>query len=102
VRAVYDQRGRDPATLALSVTLTTICGRNAAEVRRRAQGGAAGGAADVTGLPGAVCDHLMRYSELGVHRVYLRVPDLHDLDHIGLIGYEVVPALEQRQTEHLI
>jgi alkanesulfonate monooxygenase len=94
VRAVCDQRGRDPATLALSVTLTTICGRNAAEVRRRAQGGAAGGAADVTGLPGAVCDHLMRYSELGVHRVYLRVPDLHDLDHIGLIGNEVVPAMD--------
>ena len=92
VREACTRHGRDPATLALSVTLTTICGRNAADVERRAHASGAAGLADVSGRPEEVRDALARYAGLGASRVYLRIPDLHDLEHIELLGTRVVRA----------
>ncbi len=92
VRAACAERGRDPAGLALSVTLTTACGRDTDAVERRARAPGAGGVPDLRGRPEEVRAQLARYAALGAARAYLRVPDLHDLDHIELLGDEVAQA----------
>ncbi|HYN97838.1 MAG TPA: LLM class F420-dependent oxidoreductase [Pilimelia sp.] len=92
--------GRDAgrAPLVLSVALTTVCGRDEAEVRRRAAAAGvdeaelrAGGG--VAGTPGEVVEQIRAYADLGVSRVYLQVLDLADLDHLDLIAAEVAPHL---------
>lgn len=97
VRAACDQAGRDPATLTLSVAQTVCCGRDRAELRRRAA--AIGRDLDtltdraVAGTPAEVVDQLARYGEVGAQRAYLQVLDLRDLDHVGLLAEAVRPAL---------
>ena len=89
--------GRDPGTLRLSASLTVCCGRDDAEVRRRA--GAIGqdlgtlhgvGAA---GTPAEVVERLGVYAAMGVSRIYLQVLDLSDLAHIELLAAEVLPRV---------
>jgi len=92
VRAACDQSARDPSTLALSVTLTTICGQDAQEVASRTDLSSAG-SPDVAGTPSEVAEQLAQYADLGVYRAYLRIPDLHDLEHIRLLGESVLPVL---------
>jgi F420-dependent oxidoreductase-like protein len=89
--------GRDPGTLRLSASLTLCCGRDDAEVRRRA---AATGqdletlrAIGAAGTPSEVVDRLGVYAAMGVTRVYLQVLDLHDLAHIELVAAEVLPQV---------
>jgi F420-dependent oxidoreductase-like protein len=97
VRAACQEAGRDAASLTYSVALTTTCGRNDAEVRRRTD--AAG--ADVqrlrtsglVGTPDEIVDRIGRYAEVGASRVYLQVMDLDDLDMIGLMAERVRPQL---------
>ena len=75
-----------------------VCGRDEAEVNRRAQAinrslpslQAAGG---LVGTPEQVVARLKAYQAVGVSRVYLQVLDLADLDHLDLIASEVMPAL---------
>jgi alkanesulfonate monooxygenase SsuD/methylene tetrahydromethanopterin reductase-like flavin-dependent oxidoreductase (luciferase family) len=50
------------------------------------ENGAAGTVAEVT-------DKLGRWAEAGVERIYLQVLDLADLDHVALVGEQVLPAL---------
>ena len=45
-----------------------------------------------TGSPAEVLEILATYAEAGVERVYLQILDVDDLDHIALIGEEVLPA----------
>ena len=45
------------------------------------------------GSPGEAVARLEEWREAGAERVYLQVLDLADLDHIALIGDEVLPAL---------
>jgi F420-dependent oxidoreductase-like protein len=100
VRSVFDQvraacveAGRDPASLRWSVALTLCCGRDEAEVRRRAA--ATGHEPDylrahgVAGTPAECVATLARYAEAGVERVYLQTLDMDDLDHIELVAAEV-------------
>ena len=47
----------------------------------------------VCGSPGEAVARLEEWREAGAERVYLQVLDLADLDHIALIGDEVLPAL---------
>lgn len=87
--------GRDPDSLIYSAALVVCCGADEVEVTRRASvigrdvselrdNGAAGS-------PAEVLDTLGRWSEAGATRIYLQVLDQRDLDHIHLLGQEVLP-----------
>ena len=79
------------------MALTVVCGRDDAEVRRRAE--AIGRspvqvrASGLCGTPGEVADRIGRYAELGASRIFLQVIDMADLDHLDLIAAEVAPQL---------
>ncbi len=97
VSAACTDAGRDPASLLRSVAVTVCCGADDAEVVRRAAAIGqevddlkAGGAC---GTPDQVADKLAEYAAAGVERAYLQVLDLADLDHVRLIGREVIPKL---------
>jgi F420-dependent oxidoreductase-like protein len=97
VRAACEARGRDPKTLRLSAAQVVCCGRDEAEVERRAaaigrkpeelrQNGAAG-------TPEEVVERLQQFAAIGAETAYLQVLDLNDLDHIRLLSEDVVPRL---------
>jgi F420-dependent oxidoreductase-like protein len=98
VREACEAIGRDPGELTYSVALTTFCGRDDAEVRRRL---AAGGRDDagalrtegLVGTPAEVVDRLGAYAGVGATRVYVQVWDLDDLGHVELVGAEVLPQV---------
>ncbi|GHJ14163.1 LLM class F420-dependent oxidoreductase [Micromonospora sp. AKA38] len=97
VRDACAEIDRDPATMTWSNALVLCCGRNDAEVARRA--GAIGRepaelrANGAAGTPAEVVDTLGRYAEAGSSRIYLQVLDLADLDHLELVAAEVMPQL---------
>jgi alkanesulfonate monooxygenase len=88
---------RDPATLGLSAAVTTVVGRDAAEVARRAA--AIGQEVDrvrargVCGTPAEVIDRLGEWEAAGAGTVSLQLNDLGDLDQVGLLGEEVLPSM---------
>jgi len=97
VRAACEARGRDPGTLTLSAAQVVCCGADEAEVVRRAAAIGrrpeelrANGAA---GTPDEVVARLLAFADAGAGTVYLQVLDLDDLDHIRLLGQEVLPHL---------
>jgi F420-dependent oxidoreductase-like protein len=96
-RTACETTGRDPASLTLSVATTICCGRDQAEITRRAA--ATGQPLDnlrqyqTCGTPAEVIDRINAFAKAGATRVYLQVLDLGDLDHVGLIGTEVLPAV---------
>jgi F420-dependent oxidoreductase-like protein len=97
VRRACQAIGRDPATMTFSTAQVLCCGRDEAEVERRAR--FIGRPADElrrNGLGGTVDEvvaKLGRFAEAGAHRAYLQVLDLHDLDHIRLVAEAVAPAV---------
>ena len=97
VRAACEAAGRDPGSLDWSVAVTVVCGRDDAQVRRRAD--AIGRDLDelrrdgVAGTPAEVVDRLGAYAEAGVERTYLQVLDLADRDHLELVAAEVMPQV---------
>jgi F420-dependent oxidoreductase-like protein len=97
VREACTAAGRDAASLRYSVAHTVCCGRDTAELERRA---AAIGRplADlrvngVTGTPAEVIDRIGQFGEIGADCVYLQVLDLDDLGHLELIAAEVLPQV---------
>jgi F420-dependent oxidoreductase-like protein len=96
VRAACEAVGRDPGSMVLSAAQTLAVADSHAELERRA---AAWGGLDVLrtlGLAGTVedvLDKIRRYGDLGVTRLYLQLPDLHDLDQLRLVAREVMPHL---------
>ncbi len=44
------------------------------------------------GTPDEVVAKAATFAEMGAARLYLQVLDLHDLDHLDLLGEEVLPA----------
>ena len=97
VRQACTDSGRDPATLRTTVALVVCCGRDEAEFRRRADAIGrdpdelrANGAA---GLPREVVDKLQAFASAGAEAAYLQVLDVSDLEHLGLIAAEVMPAV---------
>ncbi len=94
VRAAADVAGRE---LVLSAAQVLCCGRDEAEVARRAE--AIGRspdslrAAGLAGTPEEVVDKARRFGAAGASRLYLQVLDLHDLDQLDLVAREVLPAL---------
>ncbi|WBB49712.1 LLM class F420-dependent oxidoreductase [Verrucosispora sp. WMMA2044] len=97
VRAACADIGRDPAELTWSNALVLCCGKDDAEVARRAA--AIGREPDelrangLAGTPAEVVDTIGRYAEIGSQRLYLQVLDLTDLDHLDLVATEVMRQL---------
>ena len=83
--------------LGSSAALVVACGIDDTEVQRRAAN-TDRDAADLIehaagGTVQQLVDTLGRWSEAGADRIYLQVLDLDDLDHVRLIGGEVLPHL---------
>jgi F420-dependent oxidoreductase-like protein len=80
-----------------SMAQTVCCGRDAAELERRAEaiGRPLGDLREhgVAGTPAEVIDRLGQFGEIGAERAYLQVLDLGDLDHLELIAAEVLPQV---------
>jgi F420-dependent oxidoreductase-like protein len=97
VRRICEEIGRDPATLRMSVTYQVICGSTQAEAERRLERLGAPGARmlanGTVGTPGEVAAALGRFAQDGCEIAYLHIFDIDDLDHIRLIGSEVVPQV---------
>jgi F420-dependent oxidoreductase-like protein len=98
VRRVCEEIGRDPATLRMSATHQVICGATQTEAERRLERlgppGARMLANGVVGTPSDVIAAMERLAEEGAETVYLHIFDIDDLDHIRLIGSEVVPQVD--------
>ena len=97
LRRVCEEIGRDPATLRLSATHQMICGATRAEAQQRLDRLGPPGermpANGVVGTPQDLVDELGRLADEGCEVVYLHIFDIDDLDHIALIGSEVVPQV---------
>jgi len=97
IRSRCEEIGRDPATLRMSATYQVICGATRAEAQQRLQRLGAPGermlANGVVGTPSEVTAALQDLADQGSEIVYLHIFDIDDLDHLHLIGAEVVPQL---------
>lgn len=97
VRAACESIGRDPSSMVYSSAQVACVGRNEAEIARRA----ASIGRDVEelrmnglcGTPGEVLEKLHQWKAAGAERIYTQLLDLNDLDHIDLIGSEIIPHL---------
>jgi hypothetical protein len=83
--------------MVFSAALTLICGRDDAELARRAaavgrQPGA-WRASDLAGTPAELVERIKAYEGIGARRLYLQVMDLDDLDHLELVASEVMRQL---------
>ncbi len=96
-RRICEEVGRDPDTVSISTVLPVSCGatRQEAEARRDRLGEAGRRllSAGVVGTPADVVARAETSRTLGADVVYFHVYDGGDLDHIRLLGAEVVPAL---------
>jgi F420-dependent oxidoreductase-like protein len=97
VRDACRAEGRDPASMTFTVANTVCCGKDDADLRRRA---AAIGrdpdrlrAGAIAGSPAEVVDRIGQYAEAGASTVYLQVLDLGDLGHLELLAAEVLPQV---------
>ncbi len=94
VRDACALTGRD---LVLSVAQVLCCGRDEAELARRAavvgRDVADLRANALGGTPDELVDRLGRFAEVGATRAYLQVLDLSDLDHVELVAAEVARQL---------
>jgi F420-dependent oxidoreductase-like protein len=97
VRRACETVGRDPSDMIMSGVLIACCGTDENEVARRA------GAIDLplaqlseagaTGTPAQVIERCRQSQAIAAETLYLQIRDLNDLDHVRLMGEEVLPAL---------
>jgi F420-dependent oxidoreductase-like protein len=97
VRIACEEIGRDPSALRSSAAVVVCCGRDEAEIERRAS--AIGRAVvelredGAAGTPDEVIARCAEYRRAGAGTIYLQVLDLSDLDHLRLLADEVLPVL---------
>jgi F420-dependent oxidoreductase-like protein len=97
VREACAEAGRDPQSVVYSAAQTVCCGRDDAEVARRAK--AIGVEVDalrqsgLAGTPTQLVDKLGQFAQAGAGRIYLQVLDLADLAHLELLAAEVLPQV---------
>jgi alkanesulfonate monooxygenase SsuD/methylene tetrahydromethanopterin reductase-like flavin-dependent oxidoreductase (luciferase family) len=97
VTAACEAIGRAPTSLRRSAAQVLCCGRDDAEVRRRAA--AIGQDVDdlkanaLCGTPAEIVDRIGQFSQAGASRLHLQVLDLTDLDHLDLVASEVMPQV---------
>ncbi|XRQ13439.1 LLM class F420-dependent oxidoreductase [Actinomadura welshii] len=96
VRAACADAGRAEVPI-LSAAQVVCCGRDEAELARRADAIGRDVAElrenGLAGTPGELTEKIGRFGELGAERVYLQVLDMHDLDHLELLASEVLAKL---------
>ena len=105
VRDACTEAGRDPSSMRFSAAKTVCCGRDDAEVARRAAAigrrlGYAGlrpedmrAKGDLAGTPAQIVDAIGGYARAGAETIYLQVLDLSDLEHLELLAAEVMPQV---------
>jgi F420-dependent oxidoreductase-like protein len=97
VRAAVEAAGRPASSMIYSTAQVVCCGRDSAELKRRAA--AIGQDPDelrrtsLAGSPAEVVDKIGQFAAVGAERIYLQVLDLDDLEHLELIAAEVLPAV---------
>jgi F420-dependent oxidoreductase-like protein len=95
VRKACEQAGRDPGSMTYSVGQVVCCGRDEAELTRRAAaiGRDLGELREngLAGTPAEILDKIGRFAEGGADRFYLQMLDLSDLDHLQLVSEEILP-----------
>jgi F420-dependent oxidoreductase-like protein len=98
VRAAVEKAGRAADSMIYSSAQTVCCGRDQAEIERRAA--AIGRKLDdemretgLVGTPDELVAKIKRFEEIGTERIYLQVLDLSDLDHLELIAQEVLSVV---------
>jgi alkanesulfonate monooxygenase len=95
VRAACAAADRDPASMAFSAAQVVCCGRDDAEIARRAA--VIGRSVDdlrrhgLCGTPDELVEKLAAFAGSDVDRVYLQFLTLDDLEHLELIGEKVLP-----------
>ena len=81
----------------LSAAQEICCGRTEADVARRSEPIGKDlttlRQAGLAGSPAEIVDRLAAFAEIGCEVVYLRVLDMHDLDHLELVAHEVLPSV---------
>jgi alkanesulfonate monooxygenase SsuD/methylene tetrahydromethanopterin reductase-like flavin-dependent oxidoreductase (luciferase family) len=94
---VCEEIGRDPSTLSMSATTQVICGSTQGEAEARLERlGDPGRRMLSRGTVGAVPTVVGALQDLkaaGAEVAYLHVFDIDDLDHLRLIGAEVLPQV---------
>ena len=97
VRGACAADGRDPASIIFSTAQVVCCGKDEAELARRA---AAIGrdlsdlrSNGLAGSPSEIVDKLGAFADAGATTAYLQVLDLADLDHLDLLASEVLPQV---------
>ena len=97
VRGACRAVDRDQETLTLSAAQVVCCGRDDAEIARRAAAiGREVGEVRTNGLcgrPDEIVEKLGRFAGIGTARMYLQILDLVDLEHVALLGEEVLPQV---------
>jgi len=85
--------GRDPDEPRRSAVLPVACGTTAADRDRRAavMGGELIIAHAAIGSPDEVTEQVRALGAAGADTVYFQILDIHDLDHLALLGAEVLP-----------
>jgi F420-dependent oxidoreductase-like protein len=97
VREACTKAGRDPDSMIFSVAQVICCGETEAELARRA--GVIGRSVEdlrenaIAGTPSEVLDTLAAFAEAGAQRAYLQTLDMTDLDHVALVGEQVLRLL---------
>jgi F420-dependent oxidoreductase-like protein len=88
--------GRPPVRMSLGVLVA--CGRTDLQARRRAEtmyepGSVLPQEDPVIGTPARVVERIGQIAGTGADRVYLRLTELADLDHLALLGAQVLPQV---------
>jgi F420-dependent oxidoreductase-like protein len=97
VAAACSTVGRKPESMVYSAAQVVCCGRDDAEIARRAD--AIGRSVEdlrengLAGTPAELVQAIGRFAEIGCGRLYLQTLDLSDLAHIELIASEVLPKV---------
>ena len=96
VRAACEQVGRTTPPL-FSAAQTIVCGRDDAEVARRArrigQDPEALRQRGLCGSPAQIVDRIGEYAEIGAARIHLQFFDMEDFEHIEYVAAEVAPQV---------
>ena len=96
VRAACAELGRT-RPMVFSAAQVVCCGLDDAELKNRAD--AIGGTPEslrergLAGSPDELVDQIGRFAEAGAARIYLRLLDLTDLDHLELLATRVLPQV---------
>ena len=97
VRDACAEAGRDPASIAFSAAQVVCCGKDEAELARRAasigrelpdlrENGLAGS-------PSEIVDKIGAFAKASATTFYLQILDLADLDHLELLASQVLPQV---------